>query len=569
MTVMSRFFSKRANEEAHEKGTPDSVTPAGTPPRGNSDVVQATDLEPKGRVPMISVVLGAVASIGGFMFGYESGQISGFLEMENFKQRFGDNGEFSAVRSGAIVGLLAVGTLFGCLGSAPLADTFGRRLTISGSAFFYIIGVIIEITSKTVWVQFAMGRFTAGLGIGALSTVVPMYQSESIPKRIRGATVSSYQLFITLGIWTAYMVNYGTEKSYTDSAQWRIPNGLSALWAIILGSTILLLPESPRYAYRKGKVEEARANMARLNGVEPHCAFIDSEIAEIQEKLEAESAGGDHPWHEIFTGPRMLYRTLLGMILQAGQQLTGANYFFYYGTTIFAATGLSNSYVTSIILGTVNVVATIAGLWIVENVGRRKAMMVGAAWMAACLFIYSFIGQYQLDHNNPLSTPQAGNIMIVFTCLFIAAFATTWGPLVWAIVGELYPARYRATCMGLATASNWLFNFIISFCSTLITDRIHYFYGLVFAVSLVMLFFVVYFFMIETKGRSLEEIDTMYVLHVNPITSAKWDASTLRKDGLVDTDRLHMGPGGRTFSKAEEGGHGGILEPAERNENKV
>lgn len=107
MTVMSRFFSKRANEEAHEKGTPDSVTPAGTPPRGNSDVVQATDLEPKGRVPMISVVLGAVASIGGFMFGYESGQISGFLEMENFKQRFGDNGEFSAVRSGAIVGLLA------------------------------------------------------------------------------------------------------------------------------------------------------------------------------------------------------------------------------------------------------------------------------------------------------------------------------------------------------------------------------------------------------------------------------------------------------------------------------
>lgn len=463
----------------------------------------------------------------------------------------------------------SVGTLFGCLGSAPLADTFGRRLTISGSAFFYIIGVIIEITSKTVWVQFAMGRFTAGLGIGALSTVVPMYQSESIPKRIRGATVSSYQLFITLGIWTAYMVNYGTEKSYTDSAQWRIPNGLSALWAIILGSTILLLPESPRYAYRKGKVEEARANMARLNGVEPHCAFIDSEIAEIQEKLEAESAGGDHPWHEIFTGPRMLYRTLLGMILQAGQQLTGANYFFYYGTTIFAATGLSNSYVTSIILGTVNVVATIAGLWIVENVGRRKAMMVGAAWMAACLFIYSFIGQYQLDHNNPLSTPQAGNIMIVFTCLFIAAFATTWGPLVWAIVGELYPARYRATCMGLATASNWLFNFIISFCSTLITDRIHYFYGLVFAVSLVMLFFVVYFFMIETKGRSLEEIDTMYVLHVNPITSAKWDASTLRKDGLVDTDRLHMGPGGRTFSKAEEGGHGGILEPAERNENKV
>lgn len=237
----------------------------------------------------------------------------------------------------------SVGTLFGCLGSAPLADTFGRRLTISGSAFWYIVGVIIEITSKDVWVQFAMGRFTAGLGIGALSTVVPMYQSESIPKRIRGATVSSYQLLITLGIWTAYMVNYGTSKDYSNSAQWRIPNGLSALWAIILGSTILLLPESPRFAYRQGRIEEARRNMARLNGCSENSLFIDNEIREIQEKLDAESAGGDHPWHEIFTGPRMLYRTILGMVLQAGQQLTGANYFFYYGTTIFSATGLDNS----------------------------------------------------------------------------------------------------------------------------------------------------------------------------------------------------------------------------------
>ncbi|KAF2846721.1 MFS monosaccharide transporter-like protein [Plenodomus tracheiphilus IPT5] len=562
-----RFFGQNKQKEVAEKGTPETSTPTDTPARGNSHAAPGVDvLEPTGRVPAIAIILGAVASIGGFMFGYESGQISGFLAMDDFIERFGENGKFSAVRQGAIVGLLAVGTLFGCLCSAPLADTYGRRLTISGSAFFYIIGVIIEITSERVWVQFAMGRFAAGLGIGALSTVVPMYQSESIPKRVRGAAVSSYQLFITLGIWTAYMVNYGTSDQYVNSAQWRIPNGLSALWAILLGTTILLLPESPRYAYRMGDVDNARSNMARLNGIDPYSPYIDREIAEIQEKLEAENAGGSHAWHECFTGPRMLYRTLLGMALQAGQQLTGANYFFYYGTTIFAATGLENSYVTSIILGTVNVVATIAGLWIVENVGRRKAMMGGAAWMAVCLFIYSFIGQYQLDHDNPLSTPQAGNIMIVFTCLFIAAFATTWGPLVWAIVGEMYPARYRATCMGLATASNWLFNFLISFFSTMITDEIDYFYGLVFAVSLVILFFIVYFFMMETKGRSLEEVDTMYVLHVNPITSSKWDSSSLAKDGLIDTDRMHLGTGGR--NKAEQAGGNGILEPAERQEHQ-
>lgn len=126
--------------------------------------------------------------------------------MSDFLDRFGENGEFSAIRQGTIVALLCAGTLVGCLASGIICDKIGRRYTISASAFFYIIGVVIEITSDTEWVQFAMGRFTAGLGIGALSTSVPMYQSESVPKSIRGAVVASYQLLITLGIWTAYMV---------------------------------------------------------------------------------------------------------------------------------------------------------------------------------------------------------------------------------------------------------------------------------------------------------------------------------------------------------------------------
>jgi SP family sugar:H+ symporter-like MFS transporter len=127
--------------------------------------------------------------------------------MSDFLERFGENGAFSAVRQGTIVALLCAGTLVGCLASGWICDKYGRKYTICGSAFFYIIGVIIEITSSTQWVQFAMGRFVAGLGIGALSTSVPMYQSESVPKNVRGAVVASYQLAITLGIWTAYMVN--------------------------------------------------------------------------------------------------------------------------------------------------------------------------------------------------------------------------------------------------------------------------------------------------------------------------------------------------------------------------
>lgn len=178
---------------------------------------------------------------------------------------------------------------------------------------------------------------------------------------------------------------------------------------------------------------------------------------------------------------------------------------------------------TQIILGSVNVFCTFGGLYVVKKCGRRNALIAGALWMMVCFLVYSFVGHFKLDPVNPANTPQAGNVLIVFSCLFIVAFATTWGPLVWAVVAELYPAKYRAPAMALATASNWLWNFLMSFFTRFITDAIDYLYGLVFAGCCAMLVLVVFFFLIESKDRSLEEIDTMYLLHVNPITSSKWN----------------------------------------------
>ncbi|KAK8220076.1 hexose transporter hxt5 [Zalaria obscura] len=516
------FFSKRTETEAQNATMVDNVTP------GNAE------LPTQSRVTFMACFLGLVASIGGFMFGYVSGQISGFFAMEDYARRFGQlnsAGEyhFTAVRQGTITSLLCAGALVGSLIAGKMADVIGRRLSISVAALFSMIGTIIEISSQHSWAQFAVGRGINGIGIGALSVVVPMYQSESAPRVIRGVLVASYQLFITLGIWTAEMINYGTE-TMTTSASWRIPNGLSFLWALILGAGILFLPESPRFAYRQGREEYARKVIGRLAGIEPDHAEVNTQITEIRIKLQEEQAGKETSWFEIFTGPRMFYRTILGMTLQAGQQLTGANFFFYYGTTVFSATGLSNSYVTQIILGSVNVGCTFAGLYVVAKCGRRKALMAGAAWSFICFMIYAFVGHFMLDQQNPASTPQAGNILIVFSCLFIVAFATTWGPLVWAIVAELYPARYRAPCMALATASNWLWNFLISFFTQFITGAIDYLYGLVFGGCCFALFWIVFFFVIESKDRSLEEIDTMYVLHVNPITSASWDGSKVPED---------------------------------------
>jgi len=538
---------------------------ASTPAHGSIHEDNKVQIPPAASLPFKAYYLGAVASIGGFLSGYESGEISGFVAMSDFLNRFAENGHFTPAREGTIVGLFSIGCLVGCLISPSFADRLGRKYSISASAFLYIVGIIIEITSTTVWAQFAMGRFVSGLGIGAMSSLVPMWQSETIPKSIRGAVVASYQLAITMGIWTAYMINWGTHETYDNSAQWRIPVGIATAFTIILGVSVLFLPESPRWAYRVGRQAEARTIMASLNGVPEDDPLLEEEIHDIEAKFAEEKAGGAVAWHGFITGPRMFYRTVLGMVLQCGQQLTGANYYFYYGTTIFLATGLKDSYETSIILGSVNVGATIFGLWIINRVGRRKLLVSAAFWMFACFFIFAFVGKYQLNAADPTSTPTAGTVMIVFACLFIVAFAITWGPLVWTIVGELYPARYRATCMALATASNWLWNFLLSFFTTFITNDISYFYGLIFGCCCFCLGIIVYFFVIETKGRSLEEVDTMYLLHVNPITSASWDAKTdprvQKAGGIGFIDQVEKVNPERMFVDGEQQ-HEGVLTSA-------
>ncbi|KAG6007370.1 hypothetical protein E4U21_006074 [Claviceps maximensis] len=473
------------------------------------------------KVTFLACFQGGVASLGGFIFGYISGQISGFFLMEDFAQRFGQlqadgSYEFSAARQGTIVGLVSIGALLGSLISGKMSDLVGRRVCISAAAFFTCAGTAIEISSSTHWAQFAIGRLITGLSIGALSVVVPMYQSECAPTIIRGVIVASYQLLITLGIWTAEMVNYGTHNR-SGSSSWRIPSGLSFAWAVILGTTILFMPESPRYDCSRGKVERARGTIAKLYGLPVESEGVSQQITDIQNNLNEESeTAAEFSVKEIFTAPRMLHRTILGIVLQAGQQLTGANFFFYFGTTVFASTGIEDPYITQTILGSVNVLCTIVALWITKRYGRRNVLMIGAAWMMVCFFVYAFVGHFALDSVNPMATPKAGSALVTFSCLAIAAFAVSWGPLVWAVNAELYPLRYRSTCMGLATASNWLWNF-----TRFIVDKIDYLYGLVFACCCAGLVLVVFFFVIESKDRSLEEIDAMYVQRVNPITSGR------------------------------------------------
>ncbi|PLB49121.1 putative MFS monosaccharide transporter [Aspergillus steynii IBT 23096] len=513
----SRSKGPRFKPDAHfqDEIPPDQVAP--------DEVVD-------GPIPLLtwrSLTMGVFVSMGGFCFGYDTGQISGFLEMKDFLQRYGQLGSdgtyyFSNVRSGLIVALLSIGTLIGALIAAPIADRIGRKWSITGWCGILCIGITVQISSPSGnWVQVAMGRWVAGLGVGALSLLVPMYQAESAPRHIRGALVSTYQLFITLGIFVANCINFGTED-HPDTSSWRIPMGITYLWALILGVGMAFFPESPRYDYRHGHVPRAIRTLSNLYGVPPHHRALALEFNEIREKFEHEQSMGPITWVRLFRAPRMAYRVAVGVALQALQQLTGANYFFYYGTTIFRGAGIQNSYVTQMILGGVNFGTTFLGLYLIDHYGRRRSLIAGALWMFICFMVFASVGHFLLDHEHPENTKTPGVVMVVFACLFILGFASTWGPQAWTIIAELYPSEYRARAMSLATASNWLWNFLLAFFTPFITSAIDFRLGYVFAGCLFLAAGLVYVAVVEGRGRTLEEIDTMYVMKVKPWRSSKF-----------------------------------------------
>jgi MFS transporter, SP family, sugar:H+ symporter len=204
------------------------------------------------------------------------------------------------------------------------------------------------------------------------------------------------------------------------------------VFTIVLGVGVFFLPETVRFAYRSGRTEEARETMMKVYGAPAHHYAVHTELEEIEAKFRAEQHNKQGPIGEFISmmkAPRMAYRIALGMTLQMFQQLTGANYFFYYGTTIFNSVGINNPYVTQMILNGINFGTTFIGLWLVEHYGRRKSLIAGALWMFVCFMVFASVGSFSLDRKDPTRTEGAGTALIVFASLFILGFATTWGPM--------------------------------------------------------------------------------------------------------------------------------------------
>ena len=481
------------------------------------------------RQSLPAILVAAASAFGGVLFGYDTGTISGLLVMKNFQRTFGEfwpvnvpsntdlanpkpGYELSTNDTSLVVSILSAGTFVGALAGAPISDILGRRWGMQVALLVFVAGVVMQMATEDLNV-FIGGRVVAGLGVGILSTIVPMYQSETAPRWIRGAVVSGYQWAITIGLLCASLATYGTQNR-PDKSSWLIPVGIQLAFALILCGFFLILPESPRWLVKKGNHEKASKSLARLNSTDVDDPIVRSELSVIQTNLDIELTHSTGSYLDCFKNNdrKYLLRTFTGTFIQAFQQLTGINFIFYFGTQFFqSALPGSNPFIFSVISNVVNVVSTIPGMYMMERVGRRNLLIWGAVWMCACELIVAVVGTAV-----PRTNTSGGKSLVAFICIYIAGFASTWGPAAWVVCGEIFPLAIRAKALSLCTASNWLWNFGIGYATPYLVNS-----GAGHAGLGPKVFFIwtgtcagcavfAYFFIYETRLLSLEEVDEMY-----------------------------------------------------------
>lgn len=487
----------------------------------------------------------AFAAFGGIFFGYDSGYINGVTGSKVFIQQIEGAGvkALSASHNSLIVSILSAGTFFGAIMAGDLADFFGRRFTIILGCFVFAIGVILQVASTGLGLIVA-GRLVAGFGIGFVSAIIILYMSEICPRKVRGALVSGYQFCITIGLLVASIVTYFTDKR-NDTGSYRIPIAIQFAWALILATGLFFLPDSPRYYVKRGRIEDARKVLARLRGQPADSEYIELELSEIVANADYErqlipSNGYFSSWAHCFSGSLFksnsnVRKTILGTSLQMMQQWTGINFIFYFSTPFLQSTGaISNTFLISLIFTLVNVCSTPISFVTMEKVGRRPLLVWGALGMLICEFIVGIIGVtigFNKTHlaadgiTSIANNKGAVNAQIAFICIYIFFFASTWGPGAWVVIGEIFPLPIRARGVALSTASNWLWNCIISVITPYMVNSdkgnlkssVFFIWG-----GLCTACFVYSYLLIpETKGLSLEQVDKM-MEESTPRTSSKW-----------------------------------------------
>lgn len=437
-----------------------------------------------------------VATLGGLLFGYDTAVISGAIEP--LRGHFG----LDATMKGWAAGCALVGCIAGVLVAGPMNDRLGRKITLVAAAVLFFISALgTALPSQFGW--FVFYRIVGGVGVGIASMTSPMYIAEISPARMRGRMVSLNQFAIIFGMLAVYFVNYFISQqgdaAWMQSVGWRWMFGSEAVPAVILLGALVFVPESPRYLCRIGLTGRAREILGWIDGPE----HAGREIAEIESALRQKQ--GD--FRELLR-PGLRGVLLLGIALAVLQQVTGINVFLYYAPDIFrsvAGAGTDIALLQTVVVGVVNLVFTVIAILTVDHIGRRPLMTAGAVGMGISLAAIGFASM----------TQTIGGWLLLFVLGYIASFALSVGPVTWVILSEIFPNQLRARALGIATFFLWSSNFVVSQTFPMmdenpwLIDKFHHgFPFFVYAVFCVVLVWVVLRYVPETKGRSLEEIES-------------------------------------------------------------
>lgn len=431
-------------------------------------------------------VAAAFSALSGLLFGYDTGVISGAVLF--IRSQFA----LSDFMVGVVVSAVLVGAVIGAGVGGDLADRFGRRTMVIIAGLIFGAGAIGTAAVPDVTLLI-VGRLAVGVGIGIASEVAPLYISEVAPARMRGSLVSLNQLALTVGIVASYLVDY----SLSATEGWRYMLGLAVIPAAILVAGMLFVPDTPRWLLRQERDDDARAVLRRIRP----SPDVEKEVQEIKAALGQQRSGRGE-----LLNPLVKPALVVGVALAIFQQVTGINTVIYYAPIIFQAAGFasaSSAILATAVVGVVNVVMTIVAILLLDRVGRRPLLLVGLVGMTASLVALG-LAFFIPGFSSVLGYLAAGSLMA-----YVGFFAVGLGPVFWLLISEIYPLKVRGLAMSIASEANWGSNLVVALTFLTLVNvlgRSGTFW--LFAVVAVGAWVFTYFMIPETRGKTLEEIES-------------------------------------------------------------
>ncbi|KAJ5179217.1 Major facilitator superfamily domain general substrate transporter [Penicillium capsulatum] len=473
-------------------------------------------------------VLAAFGTIGGALFGFDVSSMSAWIGVDTYLDYFGAP---DSILQGGITASMSAGSFGGAIAAGWLSDIFGRRVSLMVASLVWIVGAMVQCSAQNV-AHLVAGRVVSGLAVGVTSSQTCVYLSELAPARIRGRIVGFQQWAIEWGILIMYLIAYGCAVGVTGPAAFRICWGIQAVPGLILFIALFFFPESPRWLAGKERWEEALDVLALIHGKGNRSdPVVQVEFEEVQEAARVAHQSKDVSFLALF-GPRIWKRTLCGMSVQMWQQLVGGNVAMYYVVYIFEMAGMTGNTTlwSSAIQYVIFLVTTGGMLPFIDRIGRRPLLIGGAI---ACMAVHAVIAGVMATRGHAVDSVNgnanlrweikgsSGMAVIAFSYIFTGIYGLTWAPAAWVYASEIFPLKYRAKGVGLASATNWAFNFALAYFVAPAFTNIQWRTYVIFAVFCAVMTIHVFLTYPETSGRTLEEIDIVFDTGVSPWRSTQ------------------------------------------------